>query len=160
MPMLAPSDRPMRTELRAQPKRRTWPLFLLVAAATTAGCDRHGEERAEARELMTSINAVSDEGSLSRRSAALDRLGRLPLRVESHVQTRDVCRTAHLALLEAETAQTQARRALATSDKSLDARQTTVIAADIERSNRALATARQRFPQCETAMRELLRTAH
>jgi hypothetical protein len=131
----------------------------MLLSAALSGCDSRREERAEARTLMTSLNAVSDEGSLVRRSAALERLGRLPLRVEAHVQTRDVCRTAHLALLEAEAAQAEARRALA-AGRTLDPKESTEIAADLERSNRALSTAKQRFPQCEIAMRELLRTAH
>lgn len=138
--------------------------LLLTAAGTlgtlsTLGCGQRADERAEARQLITSLNAISDEGSLAKRSAALQQLEVLPLHTPSHVQTRDVCRAAHLALLEAEAAQVEARRALAASGTS-EGRQTQVIAADIERSNRAIKTAKQRFPECEQAMRKLLRAAH
>ena len=137
-------------------------LTLLLSAASAlgnVGCSQRADERAEARKLITSLNAISDEGSLAKRSVALEQLEGLPLNAPSHVQTRDVCRAAHLALLEAETAQAEARRALSENATSTG-RQTEVIAADIERSNRAIKTAKQRFPECEQAMRKLLRTAH
>jgi len=130
-----------------------------------AACGSQGEARAEARELITSLNAVSDEGSLSQRNAALARLDRLELHAPAHVQTRKVCREAHQGLLEAESAQAEARRTLAAASGSvpqpaLDSAQADAIAAGIERSNRALATAKQRFPECEQAMRSLLKEAH
>jgi hypothetical protein len=151
-------------ELAAEPSVRHGvpvPLLaLLLSAATGAlGCNQRSDERAEARQLITSLNAISDEGSLAKRSAALHHLEDLPLHVESHVQTREVCRAAHQALLDAETAQAEARRALSESTTA-GGRQTEVIAADIERSNRAIKTAKQRFPECEQAMRKLLRSAH
>lgn len=98
------------------------------------------------------------------RSAAIERLGKLPLRVEEHAQTREVCRTAHLGLLEAEAAQAEARKALsqaiARDATSLPTAQSASIAANIERSNRALAMAKLRFPECEKAMRKLVKEAH
>jgi hypothetical protein len=135
------------------------PVLSLLAPALSMGCDTQGGTRAEARELMTSLNAVSDQGSMSDRSAAIERLDRLPLHVPAHLETRKVCRAAHLGLLEAESAQAEARRALATGS-ALERAQAAVIAEDIARSNRALAIAKQRFPECENAMRQLLRTAH
>jgi len=134
-------------------------LTLLLSAAGASGCSERADERAEARKLITSLNAVSDEGSLAKRSVALQQLEGMPLHAPANVQTREVCRAAHLALLEAETAQAEARRALAASATSAS-RQTEVIAADIERSNRAIKTAKQRFPECEQALRKLLRAAH
>jgi hypothetical protein len=143
----------------------TWGLGVTVVAmpllaAFTASCELQGNHRAEARALITSLNAVSDQqGSLVERNAALDRLDQLPLQEPTHVQTRDVCRAAHRGLLEAETAQAEARRALSTTG-TLQTGEAAVIAADIERSNRALGVAKQRFPECEQAMRQLLRVAH
>jgi hypothetical protein len=135
-------------------------LSSLLTAAAITGCEQRANTRTEARALMTSLNAVTDQGgSLVERNAALERLDQLQLQVPAHVQTRDVCRAAHRGLLEAETAQAEARRALA-STGALQRAEAAVIAADIERSNRALTVAKQRFPQCERAMRQLLTSAH
>jgi hypothetical protein len=137
-------------------------LFLL--GIITGACNQQSDTRAEARELLRSLNDVSDRGSFQERTAALDRLTKMRLRVADHVQTREVCRSAHQGLLDAETAQAEARKAL--SDASardaglLGSKQATTIAADIERSNKALATAKQRFPECERAMRKLIAEAH
>lgn len=156
---------PMLRAVQKEPAgSRPW-AGLWLAAALLAACGGQADARAEARELMTSLNAISDEGSLTQRSAALKRLDRLELRAPVHVQTRKVCREAHQGLLEAETAQAQARRTLAaasgaTPQPALDPKQADEIAAEIERSNRALATAKQRFPECERAMRSLLKEAH
>ena len=134
-------------------------------AAAIAACSGQSDARAEARELMTSLNAVSDEGSLTQRSAAIARLDRLELRAPQHVQARKVCREAHQGLLEAESAQAEARRALAAASSdatqgSLQHTQAEAIASGIERSNRALATAKQRFPECERLLKTLLKEAH
>lgn len=155
----APRRLMQRLPLRAATRPRCAALLLLGMAELAAGCDRRGSVKAEARALMTSLNAVSDQGSLTLRSAALDDLQRLELHEPTHVQTRNVCRAAHQGLLDAEVAQAEARRALAKVG-TLEPSQAQVIAADIERSNKALSVAKQRFPECETAMRELIRVAH
>jgi hypothetical protein len=141
---------------------------LLTAASS---CGEQVSARAEADALMTSLHAVSDESSFVDRSAALERLNQLALHFAPHIQTREVCSAAHKGLLEAEIAQTEARRALAGVSASvseagpqanppkLERAQAESIAADIERSTRALATAKERFPECEKAMRGLLREA-
>lgn len=150
---------------RALPWKRTelaWIGAMLVAAL---GCGEQADARDEANALMTSLHAVSDEGSFVDRSAALTRLNQLPLHFAPHIQTRDVCSAAHKGLLEAEIAQAEARRALASvSDGAgaenpgkLERGQAESIAADIERSNRALAMAKERFPECEKALRGLVR---
>ena len=145
----------------------------LFSALLGIGCGEHHDARAEADELMTSLSAVSDEGSFVERSAALERLKQLQLHFPSHAQTRELCGAAHKGLLEAEIAQTEAQRALgnasansqpggapnAEGGPALDQAQADGIAADIERSNKALATAKQRFPECEAAMQKLLREA-
>jgi hypothetical protein len=136
----------------------------LVAAS---GCGEKANARDEANALMTSINAVADEGSFVERSAALERLNQLSLHFAPHIQTRDVCSAAHKGLLEAEIAQAEARRALASVGEGngeanlpkLEKAQAESIAADIERSNQALASAKVGFPKCEQALRGLLREA-
>jgi hypothetical protein len=129
-----------------------------------AGCGEQHDARAEADALMTSINAITEDGSFVERSAALERLNQLQLHFAPHAQARDVCGVAHKELLEAEIAQTEARRALShagerDSQPTLEPSQAEAIAADIERSNRALSSAKARFPECEAALRGLLREA-
>lgn len=136
----------------------------MACAVSGTACDRAADARSEARVLVTHLNAVSDQGTLGARNAAIERLSKLPLHVEEHAQTREVCRTAHLGLLEAEAAQAEARKALneaiARDSAALPTAQSASIAANIERSNRALATAKLRFPECEKAMRKLVTEAH
>ncbi len=134
--------------------------------AAASSCGEQASARAEADALMTSLNAVSDETSFVDRSAALERLNQLALHFAPHIQTREVCSAAHKGLLEAEIAQTEARRALASVSETgqpnppkLEKVQAESIAADIERSTKALATAKERFPECEKALRGLLREA-
>jgi hypothetical protein len=153
------------------PRTRLWKLQQLACigavCVAASGCGEQASARAEADALVTSLHAVSDEGSFVDRSAALERLNQLPLHFAPHIQARDVCSAAHKGLLEAEIAQTEARRALASVSEGaeqanppkLEKVQAESIAADIERSNRALATAKERFPECEKAMRGLLREA-
>ena len=51
-------------------------------------------------------------------------------------------------------------QAMARDSTSLPTAQSASIAANIERSNRALAMAKLRFPECEKAMRKLVKEAH
>jgi hypothetical protein len=137
---------------------------MVFCAGLAWGCGERADARAEADALMTSLSAVSDEGSFVERSAALQRLNQLPLHFSAYAQTREVCGAAHKGLLEAEIAQAEARRALTSVNEGspqpmLGKVQAEGIAADIDRSNRALATAKERFPECERAMRGLLREA-
>lgn len=139
--------------------------ILLCSAAILLACDSEAQERSEARELLAKLSAVSDESSLRERHAALEALGKLRLSVPSHVAMRDACRAAHQGLLEAESAQISARKALAAASSDpaggkLSPAQANAIAADIEQSNRALAEAKGRFPTCERAIRELTTKAH
>jgi hypothetical protein len=148
--------------------RKLKQLACIGALLTAAGsCGEQASARAEADALMTSLHDVSDESSFVDRNVALERLNQLPLHFAPHIQTREVCSAAHKGLLEAEIAQTEARRALASVSETcpqanpprLEKAQAESIAADIERSTRALATAKERFPECEKAMRGLLREA-
>jgi hypothetical protein len=138
--------------------------LLLALGIVSGACNQKADAHGEARELLRSLNDVSDRGSFQERSAAIDRLAKLPLRVADHVQTRAVCRAAHQGLLEAETAQAEARKALSEASGRdaglLGSQQATAVAVDIARSNKALATAKQRFPECERAMRKLIVEAH
>jgi hypothetical protein len=138
----------------------------LILLAFGSSCDARAAERSEARDLLKHLNAISDERSLVERSAAIERLRHLPLRVPAHARARDACQSAQLGLLEAETAQANARKSLAAASTkqqpggTLSAQDAQTISADIERSNRALAEAKNRFPACERATRELLTKAH
>jgi hypothetical protein len=135
-------------------------LILLLGSA----CDSRTAERAEARDLLAHLNAISDDHSLVERSAALAALQRMRLQVPEHVRARDACHAAHLGLLEAETLQTSARKALASGAQqpggSLSASDALAITNDIDRSNRALADAKASLPICERATRALLTKAH
>jgi len=139
----------------------------LILLGFGLGCDdARAAERSEARTLLAHLNALSDEHSLLGRSAALERLRKLPLRVAAHRVAREACRSAQLGLLEAETAQATARKALSEASPQqqpggkLSQEQASAIGAEIERSNRALDEAKARFPGCERATRELLAKAH
>jgi hypothetical protein len=138
---------------------------LLILALLIAACDRQADARAEARSLLTALNAVSDERSLTERASAIAVLDRLPLHEPRHAHTRTVCRAAHQGLLDAEAAQATARRALAAANdggppQKLSDATAQAVARNIEASNRALGTAKAGFPQCERALRELLKEAH
>jgi hypothetical protein len=147
-------------------------VWVVLGLGIACGCGERHDARAEADALMTSLNAVSDNGSFVERSAALEHLDQLVLHFPTHAQVRDLCGAAHKGLLEAEVAQAEARRALSSvshaaadeagngeAQPALEQVQAERIAADIERSNKALAMAKERFPECETAMRNLLREA-
>ena len=131
---------------------------------TSVACDSRSAERVEARDLLVHLNAVSDETSLVQRSAALAELQHLRLAVPEHVRARDACHAAHLGLLEAESLQASARKAMASSAPqpggALSKAEAAAITNDIERSNKALATAKANLPVCERATRELLNKAH
>jgi hypothetical protein len=151
------------SSVTVQKSRVAW-LALSLSWILASGCSERASARDEADALMTSLNAVSDEAGFVERTAALERLGQLQLHFAPHAQARDVCSAAHKGLLDAEIAQTEARRALSTAAEgsaqpTLEPTAAQKIAADIERSNQALATAKQRFPECERAMRGLIQSA-
>jgi hypothetical protein len=136
---------------------------ILVFAAF--GCDSQADARGEARVLVRQLSEFSDDRSLVERSNALGALAKLPLRSADHAQARDVCVAAHRGMLDAETSQASARKALQEAQSQaanggLDKARATSIANAIEASNRALTQAKQRFPECERAMRKLLTEAH
>jgi hypothetical protein len=155
-----------KLRLKLQPAR-LWRVASLILLALNLRCDdARAAERAEARKLLSQLTALSDEHSLRERSLALERLQALPLRVPANLRAREACRSAQLGLLEAETTQATARKSLSEASAkqqpggTLSQEQARAISADIERSNRALADAKARFPACEKATRELLTRAH
>src|ERR1700712_3191198 len=87
-------------------------VLVVLGMGSACGCGERHDARAEADALMTSLNAVSDDGSFVERSSALERLDQLQLHFPTHAQVRDLCGAAHKGLLEAEVAQAEARRAL------------------------------------------------
>ena len=126
-------------------------IFTVLACA----CDREAESRAEAKTLLEKLHALSGDGTLTQRQAALDALSHLQLESPEHARARDVCHSAHSQLLQAETAQVAARKTLeevtrtAQPGTTLSPERGAAIAAELERSNAALAAAKRGFPQCE-----------
>jgi hypothetical protein len=140
-------------------------LGVLLVLASVSACSRHEEAHSQARTLLRALNALSDKHGLAERAAALQALAQLELSEPAVVSARASCRAAHAGLLDAEASQTSARKALelashSASDAGISGASAAAIAAEIEQSNRALAEAKVRFPECERAMRELVKQAH
>jgi hypothetical protein len=140
--------------------------LLILAAADQAGCDREAESRAEARALLEKLNKLSANGTLAQRKQTIDALDQVTLRVPEHAHARDICRTAHLQLLQAEAAQVSARKSLEEATRTHEAGGVPIppergkaIAAELQQSTDALATAQREFPKCEQATIELTREA-
>ena len=127
------------------------------------GCDREAETRAEAKQLLERLQALSGDGTLSQRQTTLDGLRTMELREPEHAHARDVCLGAHEQLLQAEAAQTAARKALDDATKAqaggsgIPPERGRAIAADLQRSNDALAASKRAFPQCEELTLKLTR---
>jgi hypothetical protein len=142
--------------------------FILVVAvlACSAACNHDEEARAEARGLLERLNKLSTKGTLTDRKQALDALDAFSIREPQHAQARDVCRSAHSQLLQAEAMQVSARKALdeATKDRApgsppMSSERGLAIAADLKKSTAALASAQLQFPKCEQATIALTREA-
>jgi hypothetical protein len=139
---------------------------VVVAVGLACGCNSGEESRVEARALLDRLNKLKANGTLTERKQALDALEDFSLRDPEHVRVRELCRHAHLQLLEAEAAQAGARKAL---DEAASAQQPgggpltpergQAIASELERSNAALATAKREFPKCEEATVALAKQA-
>lgn len=139
--------------------------FALLLVCSSA-CNRESESRAEARGLLEKLNKLSANGTLTQRKQALDALDALDIREPQHVHARDVCRSAHGQLLQAETAQVSARKALeeATKDRApgsppISSERGLAIAAELKQSTAALTAAQLQFPNCEEATIALTREA-
>jgi hypothetical protein len=139
-------------------------IFLLAVAA--AGCDRGAESRAEARALLDRLNKLSANGTLAQRKEAIDALGLVRVRVPEHAHALELCRSAHLKLVQAEAAQVSARKALEEATRNREPGGAPIapergqaIAAELQQSNAALAAAQREFPKCEQATMELTREA-
>jgi hypothetical protein len=116
--------------------------------------------------LLDQLNKLKANGTLTERKQALDALQDFDLHDPTHVRVRELCRNAHLQLLEAEAAQTGARKALEEAARAqqpgggpLAPERGRAIAAELERSNAALATATREFPKCEEATVALAKQA-
>jgi hypothetical protein len=142
-----------RAILRPPMSQFRFHVCLAGALAVATGCNGEAESRAEAKDLLQQLRTLSGDGTLTQRQSALDALKQLPLREPSHVQARDLCHAAHLQLLQAETSQVSARKALEDVTKagggSLSPERGAAIAAELQRSNDALAEAKRAFPKCE-----------
>jgi len=160
--------RSSRTDVQKVSSSRNWQLVWLqlcvvpLVFAGLGGCDREAASREEARALLEKLSALSAEGSLVGRKAALDVLQKMPLRDPAHARTRDVCHGAHLQLLEAEASQLSARKSLeeasprALPGGALPAERSQAIALELAHSNDALTRAKQNFPVCEEATQKLV----
>lgn len=142
-----------------------WCVVVLLVVLGS-GCDRKEESRAEAKILLEKLRTLSGEGTLTQRQAALDALKNLELRDPEHARARDVCHGAHQQLLSAEASQAAARKALEEATQpqqpgggktALTPERGVAIAADLQRSNEALAAAKRGFPECETETLALTR---
>jgi hypothetical protein len=141
--------------------------FIAVLAVGLAfGCNSGEESRVEARALLDRLNKLKANGTLIERKHALDALQDFDLHDPEHVRVRELCRNAHLQLLEAEAAQAGARKALEEATRSQQPGGGTLapergreIAAELDRSNTALATAKREFPKCEEATVALAKQA-
>ncbi len=138
-------------------------LFLLLAAAGGCGADK-AKEQAEARDLLTRLNAIEDDTSLATRKKALDALELLPLSSPANRAAREACHAAHVGLLKAETEQAVAKQTLDDADKGpvaarLPAGDAQGVSEAIARSNAALEEAQKHFPACEQAMQALIARA-
>lgn len=138
----------------------------LLLALLALGCNSGEESRTEARALLDRLNKLKADGTLTQRRQALDALGEFSVRTQEHVRVRDLCRNAHLQLLDAEAAQVGARKALDEAARaqqpggaSITPERGQAIAAELDRSNAALAAARREFPKCEEATVALAREA-
>jgi hypothetical protein len=132
----------------------------------SSACNREAESRAEARGLLERLNKLSSKGSLTERKQALDALDAFDVRKPEHAHARDVCRSAHSQLLQAEAAQVSARKSLeeATKDRpagspALSSERGLAIAAQLKQSTAALTAAQLEFPKCEQATLALAREA-
>jgi hypothetical protein len=145
-------------------RRSAFLAFVLGIFVSAFACDREAESRAEARGLLERLNKLSANGSLADRQRALDAVEQFAVREPKHAQARDVCRSAHLQLLQAEAAQVSARKSLDEATRAavpgsapLSAERGQAIAAELQRSNEALVAAQKAFPKCEQATLELTR---
>jgi hypothetical protein len=152
------------------------PLALLVLLACAGGaglsaCNNgEAEARAEARDLLTRLNALEDETSLEKRKQQLDALELLSLKASDDRAARESCYAAHHGLWQAEVEQATAQQALDAAQKQAAPGPGPVAPANagergkaaseaIERSNKALADAQKHFPACEQAMQGLIARA-
>jgi hypothetical protein len=142
-------------------------LFIAVlAAGLVCSCNSGEESRVEARALLDRLNKLKANGTLTERKQALDSLQEFNLHDPEHVRVRELCRNAHQQLLEAEVAQAGARKALEDAASAqqpgggaLSPERGQAIAAELDRSNAALVTAKREFPKCEEATVALAKQA-
>jgi hypothetical protein len=138
----------------------------LLLALLSSSCNSGEQSRSEARALLDRLNKLKADGSLTERKQALDSLEQFGVHNPEHLRVRDLCRNAHLQLLDAEAAQVGARKALEEATRSqqpgggsITPERGQAIAAELERSNAALVAARREFPKCQEATLALSREA-
>lgn len=131
---------------------------VVVAAAVLAGCQ--DSERTQARMLLAQLRSIVIKDSCEVRKPLVAKLEALGLTDEELRRIRHKCVQAHRSLIAAEEQQLKARQVLTNLtgedlDKKLGNADAIVVAEAIERSNRELKRAKELFPGCEQATREL-----
>ena len=138
--------------------RRIW---LAVWVVWVAGCSGDGRVREEARAFLAVYESTDHRAPFEEREQKLRQLRALVVSNEEVRRTRDQCVQAHQTLIDAEKAHERAARSLDRAiaetgpGEPLAQGDTLSIKAEIERANRALADARERFSLCEDGARAL-----
>lgn len=136
---------------------KLFPLILLTLPFLV-GCQ--DAKRQQGRTLLERVEAVDIKAPYSKREAALTALATLELTDNDLARIRALCLKAHQALLESETLQARARRALdskasAEPKGTISAETSVIVAAASEQSNANLKIAMTTFPRCEREIRSL-----
>jgi len=119
-----------------------------------------GSSDSEARALLHQLKGLELDAPMAERQARIGRLKELALRADDLVAARDACVRAHQRLLEAEVAQAEAKRDLASArlgpgDGSRGPAMAHGLERSLQRSEDALSQARAAFPACRDLTRSL-----
>jgi hypothetical protein len=134
-------------------------VFALLGGS--AGCDREGRTRAEARTFVALYEATDHRAPIAERERKLVQLEQLTLTEPLVSEARDVCVGAHRALIRAERENEQAAGQLdkaliaAPDGGALEPAESERIRAGIVQAERSVGDARTRFGRCEEQARSL-----
>lgn len=134
---------------------------LLAMTAGCSGCE--DRSRNEAELFLSRVGDIDENDPLPQRTAEVRALERLVVTTDEVRHAKDTCVHAHASLLRAEAEQSSARDALARATEGqgaaaqLTAADQRAIQASIDASNTAIAEARDSFPACQRAIRDLER---
>ena len=133
--------------------RRTSPLIALALVAL--GCEP--DPRNDANLFLDRVARIDLDDPADQRERMVDSLASLPLSATEVMDARDVCVEAHRTILEAETATSRARAALAEhpSEAGISPPERQRIERDIRASNLAIERSRGMFSNCHRLTRDL-----